>query len=387
MNRPHKVLILAKHIDGGTGTFALQLLRLPAFSQDKFSVSLIALEKPTFRPPPRVNYYKSSQNYPRVYKAEIGLLIILISEFFWLAKEVNRYKPDTIISIDTHCSLLAGIIKRFVVPRVGLIVTIHNNLSAVSQYKLSKALVFLLKLVGKLCLIQANAITANSIAVAHDFRHYFGFQSPVVPIPYGLSLDDIKKREKKALPGRDKRLFGKRGGLTVLSIGRFAPQKDFFTLIHAFAEVKTIKPEAQLVIIGDGEEKQKIMKEIRTQDLSESVHLLGWVNNVFPYLAHSNLFVLSSHYEGFGYVLLEAMSQKLPIISTDAPYGPAEVLGNGRFGILVPPRSPHQMARQIVRVLSDRRLRRTLGNKSATRLQAYTEEKMLLAYAKLIEKI
>lgn len=120
----------------------------------------------------------------------------------------------------------------------------------------------------------------------------------------------------------------------ILAAGRFEPQKAFLTLIRAFYELqKWIN--ARLVILGDGKERCEMEALIAQLGLQECVSLPGFVLNPYPYMANADLFVLSSAWEGFGIVLVEAMAMGTPVVSTDCCFGPSEILENGRLGPLV----------------------------------------------------
>jgi glycosyltransferase involved in cell wall biosynthesis len=128
----------------------------------------------------------------------------------------------------------------------------------------------------------------------------------------------------------------------ILSAGRLSAQKDFPTLIRAFATLRA-RREARLVILGGATAEAKT--EIRQQDLvalAESLGvaadlcLMGFMPNPYAYMARAKLFALSSAWEGFGNVLVEALACGCPVVSTDCPFGPAEILDGGRYGRLVP---------------------------------------------------
>jgi glycosyltransferase involved in cell wall biosynthesis len=121
----------------------------------------------------------------------------------------------------------------------------------------------------------------------------------------------------------------------ILGVGRLVAQKDFFNLVSAFALVRQQRP-ARLVILGEGEDRPKLEQLIRTLNLEQDVALPGFVDNPYAYMAKASVFALSSRFEGFGNVVAEAMATGTPVVSTDCPSGPAEILGQGEYGRLVP---------------------------------------------------
>ncbi|HQH28782.1 MAG TPA: glycosyltransferase, partial [Oligoflexia bacterium] len=121
----------------------------------------------------------------------------------------------------------------------------------------------------------------------------------------------------------------------VLGCGRLREQKNFALLIKALASLRE-KVAAKLVILGEGPQRKNLESLISELGLTADVSLPGEVENPLSYMAHASVFCLSSSWEGFGIVLVEALAMGLPVISTDCPSGPAEILDGGRFGELVP---------------------------------------------------
>ncbi|NBC47990.1 MAG: glycosyltransferase [Gammaproteobacteria bacterium] len=123
-------------------------------------------------------------------------------------------------------------------------------------------------------------------------------------------------------------------GPVILGAGRLAAQKDFATLIQAFAGLEH-NPPARLLILGEGPDRDALLKLATELDVADRVALPGFVPNPRTHMAAAALFVLSSRWEGFGNVLVEAMAMGTPVVATDCPSGPNEILNDGRFGQLV----------------------------------------------------
>jgi glycosyltransferase involved in cell wall biosynthesis len=136
----------------------------------------------------------------------------------------------------------------------------------------------------------------------------------------------------------------------ILSAGRLHKQKDFPTLIRAFALVRRERL-ARLVILGEGEEWLRLESLVRELGLEREVDFPGFVQNPYAYMKRAALFVLSSAWEGFGNVLAEALAVGTPVVSTDCPHGPAEILEGGKWGILVPVGDVEALAKAILEAL------------------------------------
>jgi len=144
-----------------------------------------------------------------------------------------------------------------------------------------------------------------------------------------------------------------------LGAGRLTRQKDFPTLIRAFALVRKDIP-ARLVILGEGRDREVLLKLAQSLHIGDHVNLPGFVGNPYPYMAKASVFVLSSIWEGSPNVLTEAMALGTPVVATDCPSGPREILGNGLYGPLVPMGDASAMAKAMKEALLNPPLRDVL---------------------------
>jgi GalNAc-alpha-(1->4)-GalNAc-alpha-(1->3)-diNAcBac-PP-undecaprenol alpha-1,4-N-acetyl-D-galactosaminyltransferase len=147
----------------------------------------------------------------------------------------------------------------------------------------------------------------------------------------------------------------------IVGMGRLAPQKGFDLLIDAFARIAEQFPQWSLTILGEGPQRPALEQLVVLRRLQDRIRLPGWEPEPITVLRQSELFVLSSRFEGFPNALLEAMAAGLAVISFDCPSGPAEIIHDGIDGILVPPENVTALASAIERVLADEPLRRRLA--------------------------
>jgi len=136
----------------------------------------------------------------------------------------------------------------------------------------------------------------------------------------------------------------------VLGVGRFYPQKGFATLLKAFALVRSNRP-ARLVLLGEGPLRDELEALTHQLGIADEVSMPGFVENPFAYMRRAAVFVLPSEYEGLPNVLIQAMACGCPVVSTNCPSGPEDILDNGKYGHLVPVGDVEAMADAMLRVL------------------------------------
>lgn len=168
----------------------------------------------------------------------------------------------------------------------------------------------------------------------------------------------------------------------ILGVGRLVSQKDFFTLIRAFAQIKQ-RRSCRLMILGEGEQRSELEQLIRDLQLENDVALPGFVENPYVYMANAAVFVLSSRYEGFGNVVAEALATGTPVVSTDCPSGPAEILEWGKYGKLVPIAEPNSMAEAILETLNQPIKSEILKARSLE----FTRDRIVEQYLEIIEHL
>lgn len=137
----------------------------------------------------------------------------------------------------------------------------------------------------------------------------------------------------------------------IVAAGRLEPQKDFATLIAAFASLRKSR-DARLMILGTGWMKESLAEQAKSLGIEADLAFIGWVADPASYIARADLFVLSSRFEGLPGVLIEALACGCPIVSTDCPSGPREILEDGRYGSLVPVGDVEALAVAIDETLS-----------------------------------
>jgi glycosyltransferase involved in cell wall biosynthesis len=165
------------------------------------------------------------------------------------------------------------------------------------------------------------------------------------------------------------------------------PEKGFELLIRAFAGCIANHRDWDLAIFGDGPEREALQSLAARLGIAGSVQFGGLVRETAAELAASEIFALSSKFEGFPNVLLEAMSCGTPVVSFDCPSGPSEIIRDGFDGLIVPPGDVNLFSAALARLMSDSALRAQLGNNARTSVERYSAEKISAMWSGLFAEI
>jgi glycosyltransferase involved in cell wall biosynthesis len=195
----------------------------------------------------------------------------------------------------------------------------------------------------------ADAIVAVSAGVSADLSRLARLPRNRITTIFN-AVDVNRIRELTSAPISDA-WFAEGAPPVLLAVGRLAPQKDYSTLLRAFAIVRSCR-EVRLVILGEGPERVRLESLAADLGIAADVKMPGAVLNPFPYMARTRLFVMSSAWEGLPTVLMEALACGCPIVSTDCLSGPREILDGGSFGELVPVGDDTALAEAILRALA-----------------------------------
>jgi glycosyltransferase involved in cell wall biosynthesis len=196
----------------------------------------------------------------------------------------------------------------------------------------------------------ADQVVVTSAGVADDMAAYTGLSrglirvvpSPVVPASLFTA----------ALPRPDHPWLGDPAQPLILSAGELCARKGFDTLLRAFARVRASRP-CRLVILGRGGARDRLLALAGELGVSADFALPGFVPEPYAWMANADLFAFSSRWEGLGFVLIEALAVGTPVVSTDCPSGPREILAGGRYGTLVPVDDHEALAAAMLRTLDD----------------------------------
>ncbi len=196
----------------------------------------------------------------------------------------------------------------------------------------------------------AHKTIVTSKGVAEDMSDYTGLPRKyieVVPSPV-IPENILYKR----IDPPDHPWFKKKSSPIILGVGELCLRKDFFTLIKAFSLIRK-ETKAKLVILGRGRMRDELIGLARALGVKNDVDFPGFKHNPYPYMAHADVFAFSSRWEGLGFVIIEALAVGTPVVATDCPSGPREILQDGKYGPLVPVGNAQEMANAIMGILNN----------------------------------
>lgn len=196
-----------------------------------------------------------------------------------------------------------------------------------------------------------DRIFAVASRVADDVVRNFGVPPSLVKVIYNPILSE--KIDAMARQTVDHPWFGENAPPVVVSVGRLTRQKNYSLLLRALKVVRRTR-DVRLVILGEGELREELGSTARALGLADAVSFPGFVENPFGYMARASVFALSSDWEGLPSVLIEALAVGCPIVSTDCPSGPREILQDGEYGRLVPTGDVGSLAAAIEATLTEK---------------------------------
>ena len=296
-----------------------------------------------------------------------------------LAKLIRQERPDVVIGSDVRLNLMLIIAGMLSKQRPYLILR-HGGIAAMSLEQ-TKSLGNKLKYhLIKSLYPESDCIISPSQAAKHDAATYLNIPGEKIGIIYNPL--DMEYIEHSSMESVEHPWFGEETPL-IISVGRLVMLKGMNYLLDAFATVRR-EIECQLAIVGDGPLRTKLEARARHLGINEHTAFLGWQGNPYKYVAKATLLVHPTLWDGFGYVIVEAMACGTPVVSTRCPGGPPEIITDGRDGLLVPPADSEALSEAILRVLSDKLLRNRLSEQGRERAQDFSADKIVRQYEELI---
>ena len=265
-----------------------------------------------------------------------------------LVRYLRASRPRALAATITNANLAALWAVRLSGVPVRCLVREASTLSVELEHSLTLNRLLLPHLIGR-SFRRADAVIAPSQGVADDLARIAGLPRKTIEVIYNPVVSPSLLEGARQAAGH--RWLDDPAVPVVVGMGRLTRQKDFATLIRAFARLREKRP-ARLVILGEGEERAALLALAGTLGIAGDVNLPGFVDNPHAFLSRAALFVLSSRWEGLPGVLIEALACGTRVVSTDCPSGPREILADGAYGELAPTGDPEALAEAMHRALS-----------------------------------
>lgn len=362
-----KIKIYIFHPYSRIGGADLSLSRLINNLNDKkYNITFITFKNPSIK-----NYLKKKIKIHIIQKNRTILSIFELRQFIIKDQNKDDFSKTIFISNQNFANVVSTI-ALFKINWIKLILIERNNpieLDFTNSFK-NKIIKFLIKNTYRF----SNCIISISKELGKDLEKLCKIKvKTIYNAAYDKNLIKFSKRKKK-----------KNKYKIILNVARFEKQKNQLMLLQSFNLIHK-KINAKLILVGYGNDEFSIRKYIQINKLNNKVLLVKKPKNVFHYYRIADLFVLTSIYEGFGNVLVEAGTFKIPIISTNCKSGPKEILNNGKYGDLVNIGDYKKLSKLIMKNLKNKNQNKI--SKMFKSLKKFNIKKYINEYEKIFEKI
>ena len=270
-----------------------------------------------------------------------------------LRRSIRNSHPDVVVSLVVHTNILTLLACR----GLGLDVVVCEHTDPRHQ-DIGRLWSRLRRIAYPRC--RALTVLTNGVV---DFARTLVGTKPIYVLPNPVLVETVQAPQRSG-----------DGNRYVVAMGRLAWAKGFERLIEAFSTIASKNENWRLKILGEGPDREMLERRIKELNLLDQVELTGWIADPYDELRNSDLCVMSSRFEGFPMVLLEAMACRLPVVSFDCESGPAEIIRDGIDGILVPANDIEKLATAMDRLMSDDELREQLASRAPEVSRRFSKE-------------
>jgi len=291
---------------------------------------------------------------------------------------IRDYEPVVVISHLHYTNIVTGLASMLLKRKFRLILCEH---SYPRKYLPKTRLRYIRRWLMTITYRKADRIVTVSKSIKRALEEDYNIQpKSIISIYNPIPLEEIRDKSHKEL---EHTFFKDKNAQVIISAGRLVELKRFDNLLRAFAIVRTKHNVARLIILGKGDLRNELEVLSSNLNIDKWVDFVGYQSNPFAWISKADIFVLSSDYEGLPMVLLETMACGTPIVSTDCPSGPSEIITEGKDGTLVPPGDEEALARAIFKLLNDEKLRIKFAVEGKKRAEDFRIEKIIPQYEEL----
>lgn len=313
--------------------------------------AFVGPEEPSYFPlHPGVVVHRLSDPTARIARLGVGRSVRRIAR---LRAELQRLRPDLVVSFLTKVNILSLLATRTL--DIPTVISERNNPQAQAKH-------FLWRIVEPLVQNRATRLVVQTSAILETVPMPLRERAEVIANPC-----DAGERDATQTSGERK----------IVAVGRLVDQKGFDTLIEAFAKVAGAFPEWSLSIYGEGPDRARLQDRIDALRLTGAVRLRGISDTPGEWTRDAALFVLSSRYEGFPNVLIEAMAAGIPAIATRCDFGPSEIIEDSVSGLLVPVDDTEALAAAMRPLMGDGALRLALSQAGRRAVERFSTEAIM----------
>lgn len=351
--RPNKLLCFISDLDGGGAQRTMVNLANSLNSLPEWHVRLVVAEKRG----PGIAWLDPSLDVVDLACPRVRYAV------FPLRQAIRIFQPDIIFSTMLDNNIIAALARFLSGHRCALVLRETNSQRA--RGDLSK----IRRMLAGWAYRQADISIALSSGVAEEMLEDCRLQPDrLITLPNPVDIAHIRQRLTKSTITAKK---SKMAGPHFIAAGRLTRQKGFDHLLSAFA---SMKHPGRLSILGDGKDRGALENQAKLLGIAERVEFAGFVCDPYSRMAAADCFVLSSRWEGFGHVIVEAMACDLPVIAMDCPHGPRDIIDHEKDGLLVPAGDIAQLTNAMDRIAADPVLAERLAGNALGKAETFRKE-------------
>jgi glycosyltransferase involved in cell wall biosynthesis len=365
---PEKKLLFAipSLVEGGTEKVLTNILG--HLDKKNYRISLVLFEK-------KGPYLSQIPEHVKIYDLKKEGRYSFLKLILRLSRLFRKLNPNTVVSFMAYTYIIVLFAKVISGCKFKFITSVRTYLSYATQHsKFSTIRYFFYKSFFN----SADFIIVPSKGIKKDLVKNFNVVKKKIKVIYNpIDLNKIMELKQEEL--EDTRIKERS---FLLSIGRLTKAKGYPYLFRAFSRIHNEIKE-KLLILGTGEDEEALKSLAIELGIHDGVYFLGFQNNPYKFINMASIFILPSIWEGFPNVILEAMACGVPVISTDCPSGPNEIITNGKNGMLVPPADEEKLADAILTLLRNENIRKKFSEEGIRRVEEFRIEKIIPQYEEL----